>query len=431
MALYVKTDDCANCSRNDPCSCPLPQITSALTASNARFTSFSYTITATESPTSFAATGLPAGFSLNASTGVITGTMPDCGVTNISISAANACGFGPSKVLVLTSTGVAPAITSASQAAAFLNESFSFTITATNSPTSFSATNLPPGLTLNTSTGVISGTPANETNYNVNLSASNACGTGTANLTIVIAGQPVLMCDSIEASFSKAGFTENTGYISNPPRYYRRLSASGTMTQELFAGPDCTTTPLPNNVEAYSGFQEYDNDGNLVVDAIAINGVVIPGIGNLPVSCDTVECIPVDTSTTRTYTGNQVCYNGFPAFKYVGSVVSTFSNEFTTAELITLTVAELPAYPGSFNGVCSAFRDLESNEITYTIRRFKYKFQLPNLTGFLTFQIDWLEGGTARTYVWNGSDTETGVYTVNEPVGNGIIQITNVVISGT
>jgi hypothetical protein len=78
-----------------------------------------------------------------------------------------------------------------------------------------------------------------------------------------------------------------------------------------------------------------------------------------------------------------------------------------------------------------AFRDLESDELTYSIMRFKYKFTLPNLTGFTTFQITWMEGSTPRTYTWNHVDTETPVYTVLEPSTNGSIVITDVEPSGT
>src|SRR5262249_30025165 len=51
-----------------------PVITSPTTASGTVGAAFSYQITATNSPTSFGATGLPAGLSVNSGTGVISGT---------------------------------------------------------------------------------------------------------------------------------------------------------------------------------------------------------------------------------------------------------------------------------------------------------------------------------------------------------------------
>src|SRR5205814_2065044 len=84
-----------------------------------------------------------------------------------------------------------PAITSAATAGGTMGSSFNYSITASNSPASYGATNLPSGLTVNSSTGVISGTPAiapsSVTTYTVIITAKNANGTGSKALTISIA----------------------------------------------------------------------------------------------------------------------------------------------------------------------------------------------------------------------------------------------------
>ena len=85
-----------------------------------------------------------------------------------------------------TTTGAAPQITSAGTATGTEGTAFRYQITATNSPTSFNATGLPGGLTINTSSGLISGTPTGAGTSNVSLSATNASGTGTAALTLTI-----------------------------------------------------------------------------------------------------------------------------------------------------------------------------------------------------------------------------------------------------
>ena len=66
--------------------------------------------------------------------------------------------------------------------------STSYFITATNSPTSFNATGLPTGLSINTSTGEISGTPTAVAGspFSVSISATNNGGTGTATLVYTI-----------------------------------------------------------------------------------------------------------------------------------------------------------------------------------------------------------------------------------------------------
>jgi hypothetical protein len=75
-------------------------------------------------------------------------------------------------------------------------------------------------------------------------------------------------------------------------------------------------------------------------------------------------------------------------------------------------------------------RDLSADETDYAIQRFKYKFVLPDLEGYDCYRIEWMEGSTAKSYQWNGTDTETPVYgPVNEPASNGTIEITDIVYS--
>ena len=83
----------------------VPVITSSLTASGVQGNAFSYTITATNTPTTYAATPLPAGLSINASTGAITGTPTATGTTNVSITATNAAGSDVETLVITISAG--------------------------------------------------------------------------------------------------------------------------------------------------------------------------------------------------------------------------------------------------------------------------------------------------------------------------------------
>ena len=100
-------------------------------------------------------------------------------------------GYGGNTYGVLLNTTVSalppPVITSPTTASAGYGTAFSYTITATNAPTSYEAAPLLPGLAFNSSTDVISGTLPNTLGlYNIILSATNASGTGIGSLALTI-----------------------------------------------------------------------------------------------------------------------------------------------------------------------------------------------------------------------------------------------------
>jgi hypothetical protein len=83
------------------------------------------------------------------------------------------------------SSGPVPVITSTPSTSGQQGVPFSYQITATNNPTSYAATGLPLGLYLNTSTGVIYGSPLSSGSSTVALTATNANGTSaTVNLAL-------------------------------------------------------------------------------------------------------------------------------------------------------------------------------------------------------------------------------------------------------
>jgi len=124
---------------------------------------------------------------------LISGTPTGVGTSSVTISATNGGGTGSATLaLTINATPPKPSITSALTVSGTVGAAFSYTITASNTPTSYNATGLPAGLAVNTSSGAITGTPTAVGTSNVTISAANAGGTGLATLVLKIVAAPVI-----------------------------------------------------------------------------------------------------------------------------------------------------------------------------------------------------------------------------------------------
>jgi len=134
-----------------------------------------------------------------------------------------------------------PVITSSLSASGTYNAAFSYAITASHSPTSYGASGLPPGLSVNTSSGGISGTPTSAGTWNATISAINSNGTGSATLAITINAEATTFTASpttfaydgsshsptITASPSSATFSTSGGSATADGSYSVTATATG------------------------------------------------------------------------------------------------------------------------------------------------------------------------------------------------------------
>ena len=154
-----------------------PVITSGALPDGQVGDSYSFTVTASGSPApTFSATGLPTALSSDSASGAISGTPSVDGTFTVEVTASN--GVSPAAVesytVVIDPAPIAPTITSGALPDGEQFQAYSFTVTATGDPTlEFSATGLPSGLSINSSTGVISGSPSGSGSFTVEITVSN------------------------------------------------------------------------------------------------------------------------------------------------------------------------------------------------------------------------------------------------------------------
>jgi len=178
---------------------PRPVFINSATADGFVSTPFAYTIQAANVPTSFSATGLPGGLTMNSVTGVIAGTPTNAGTFNVSITANNFTGHTTNSLTIIIYNGSAPlpVITSPLVATGIVGSAFSYLITATNNPTGFFVIGLPLGLSFDPASGRVFGNPAVTGNFTVTLRALNGGGTGSATLALSIVPEPPPRIDSV------------------------------------------------------------------------------------------------------------------------------------------------------------------------------------------------------------------------------------------
>ena len=147
----------------------------------------------------YAATGLPAGLSINSSTGLISGTPTTAGSSTVTVTAADTTGASGSATFSWTvnpaSTGNTVTVTNPGSQTWTAGTAASLQIQASDSASgqtlTYAATGLPAGLSINSSTGLISGTPTAASTGSITVTATDstgAAGSATFSWTVNAAG---------------------------------------------------------------------------------------------------------------------------------------------------------------------------------------------------------------------------------------------------
>ena len=243
---------------------------------------YSQTVTASggTGPYTYAVTSgaLPAGLSLNASTGAITGTPTGTGASAFTITATDSLANIGSRAYAVNIGTVSLTVNPATLPAPINGRPYSQTVTATGGtgPYTFtiSAGALPAGLTLNATTGVISGTTTALTTASFTVQATDANGNiGSRAYTMTSRPDPALDAEvrgivSAQVAATQrfaAAQTENVGqHLANLHREFNPCSFNFGVAPPIERPQygNQIYTPQPYGAQPY-GSQPYGNYGAL------------------------------------------------------------------------------------------------------------------------------------------------------------------------
>jgi hypothetical protein len=341
----------------------LPEITSALAINLKSGGTCSYQVTATGSPTSFGASGLPSYLNVSSTTGLITGNVPT-GLTSATtyaatISATNINGTesAPFTIVVSPKDPEPPVVTTTATQVCTVALPFSAKLSATDNPSAWSATGMPSWLSIDKATGIISGTSPDTGLFSFAVSATNEAGTGPEAAISVQVQEPLPIITSSTSASAEVGVEFSYQIVaSNSPTSYKIENSSGSLPAWL-------------SLDASLGRLVGTPTGQGTLDLIlhATNSV---GTGS---SSLTITIAPLRTPTV--YLPNPLratvgvlfsqTVSGTPQVKYFS--VSGLPDGVTLSSATAGTLSGKPSREGSYEIVATAYNDSGSGSTTVSM----------------------------------------------------------------
>jgi uncharacterized delta-60 repeat protein len=274
----------------------VPIVGSPLIVNSAGGQPFTYQIVASGQPTSYSATGLPPGLSIDPLTGLISGTPTVGGTFLVTLSATNASGTGTATLTI----NLAPIIISPLSATGTITLPFSYQFEASGATSlAVDDNTLPLGLTFDPTLRAIVGNPAVEGTFQVGLSATNSGGTTSATLVLTV--QPLPAAGPVIMSITSA--TGRTG----SPFSFQTISSGGSSLARVNA----TDLPLGLSIDSVTGeiSGTVTTDGSsLVTLSVTDAGVTNTSTLQLTFTSDPAVPVIVSPNTAPIYPGLPFSY---------------------------------------------------------------------------------------------------------------------------
>src|SRR5580704_1287950 len=199
---------------------------------------------------SYKATGLPAGLSINSTTGVISGTAKTAGTSSVTVTGTDSTGPSGSATFSwnVGTTSNTVTVTNPGSQTGTVGTAASLQIAATDSGSgqtlTYSATGLPAGLSISSTTGLISGTPTTAGSSSVTVTAKDTTGaSGSATFSWTI---------SAASGCGAQQLIQNGGFATGSLTPW--TASSGVLTAASSSHPSYPSTdPYLAWIDGYSG----------------------------------------------------------------------------------------------------------------------------------------------------------------------------------
>lgn len=218
---------------------------------------------------------------------------------------------------------------------------------------------------------------------------------------------PTTQWDSVSASKTKFGIAPYDG--SDPTHRYRDVTISGYANIVYTPLPSCRVDSLGTASGGVTDYGDASQSGTLQIsDGVTTSDITSqaadcalpPAYGGLGGTPPTGSMTLVSTPTTcRIYWDYDAGTDGYcnpveeAQLQWSSDITKTISNLYTTDDLITNTVAALPAFDDDWNDTAGSFANLSTDELSYAARKSRYRhiFPVPKVGSGTCYRLEWVE----------------------------------------